>query len=74
MKRKFLALLSAFFLVSTLAVTYFVRKGDSGGSKVAPGEVLTAKSGKLIHDIWEAAYYLDGTRAGNIHTEVREIE
>ena len=74
MKRKFLALLSAFFLVSTLAVTYFVRKSESGASKVAPGEVLTASSGKLIHDIWEAAYYLDGTRAGNIHTEVREIE
>jgi transglutaminase-like putative cysteine protease len=29
--------------------------------------------GKLIEDIWEAAF-LEGARAGHVHTEVREVE
>lgn len=42
-------------------------------TKISPGE-LANQSGKLVQDTWEAAYYLDGSRAGNIHTEVRETE
>jgi len=45
---------------------------------VVAGALMSAEpakqpAGKLVRDIWDAAY-LDGTRAGYIHTSVRETE
>lgn len=35
---------------------------------------LAASEGELVQDSWEAAYYLDGARAGNIHTQVFRVD
>lgn len=52
---------------------WFVTRNTHGSGKVPSSGALGTQTGKLIQDTWEAAYYLDGSRAGNIHTEVREV-
>ena len=69
--KKNLFLLMLIALSSSLLIYYFVSKGRHG---VKPSPGLGDQSGNIVQDTWEAAYYLDGSRAGNIHTEVRETE
>jgi hypothetical protein len=52
---------------------WLVTRNTHGSGKVPFSGALGTQIGKLIQDTWEAAYYLDGSRAGNIHTEVREV-
>lgn len=69
--KKFLFLLVLITLSSATIIYYFASKGRHG---IKPSPGLGDQSGKVVQDTWEAAYYLDGSRAGNIHTEVRETE
>ena len=58
------ALPAAFFLLLISALP-----GISGcWSK--PAETKQEQTGEIVLDAWDAAYYLDGSRAGNVHTTV----
>ena len=61
------ALPAAFFLLLISALP-----GISGcWSK--PAETKQEQTGEIVLDAWDAAYYLDGSRAGNVHTTVHRL-
>jgi len=41
--------------------------------RLAPLVLADGPQGKIIEDIWEVAY-LEGARAGHVHTEIRELD
>ena len=69
--KKTIIVCSVFLILVGSYIFYWLAKKNAE-KPFADG--LGKQSGKLIQDSWEAAYYLDGSRAGNIHTEVRENE